>query len=81
MSDEIEYKGYLIDVTCNQSYDPETWDVYVHIIRRSHAGRRQKEFFLSCSSCQDEDEAIERGRAHGKAIIDGKVADCSVDDL
>ena len=76
----IEYKGYIIHATPYQLAKDKSWTINIHIKRHTGSGVNDKNF-SAANTFPTKTEAIKHCLRFGKQIIDGKVKDCTVDDL
>ena len=57
------------------------WTINLGIEQHTSEGVRQKQFQGQKVKCDNETEAVRRCLEFGKAIIDGKISNCSLNDL
>jgi len=81
MNNREEYKGYIIDSAPLRLQETGMWTMNLGIERHTGDAVPQKSFQGKKEKCQDETEAVCRCLAYGRAIIDGKIPNCSVSDL
>jgi hypothetical protein len=79
MSEMIEYRGYFIEPQPSQLIGTNRWEICVEI-HGSPTGVSSKSFYGE-TFVGPEDEALRRGVAFGKDVIDGKVQNCTIKDL
>ena len=76
----VLYKGFEIEPAPNQLRASREWTLHV-FIRRHFGGTMATKNFSGSSRFKTRDEAIENCIDFARQIIDGAVANCSVDDL
>lgn len=76
----IEYKGYEIRAVPYQLADSGEWTVDILIVRDTGTEVKHRKFSAS-NTYETKDNAVRHCFNLGKQIIDGKVKDCSVEDL
>lgn len=81
MNNREEYKGYIIDADPLRLQEPGMWTMNLGIERHTDDAVHRKPFQGRKEKCQDETEAVRRCLVYGRAIIDGKIQNCSVSDL
>jgi hypothetical protein len=77
---EMDYKGYIIEATPFQVRDENkcTCGVVIFKYRANSVSERP---FSSSTTFSSQQEAITQCLNFGKLIIDGKIKNCTVDDL
>jgi hypothetical protein len=79
MNDAL-YKGYVIKATPYQLKESKKWTVNITI--EHHTGERINfKNFSAANTFETKEEAIKHCINFGRRIIDGKIEDCTVDDL
>jgi hypothetical protein len=78
--DEISYEGYLIEAAPYQLAESGEWAMQVNIWRDRGSHRNEKPFCAK-NTFKTKEEAISHCLEFGKQILDGKVENCTVDDL
>ena len=78
--DEMPYKGYLIEATPEQLAESGEWAIRV-CIWRDRGSHTNEKIYSAGNRFKTEEEAIPRCFEFGKQVIDGKIANCTVDDL
>lgn len=78
--DSVHYRGYLIHATPYQLADSGTWTIDISILHDTRDGINIRPFHAA-QTFQTEGEAIQHCIEFGRQIIDGKIENCSVDDL
>jgi len=81
MTDEIPYNGYVIRPEPMELQEAGYWTIKLSIERHTDGAVRAIKFSGTRQPCKNKEEAIKRCHAYGKKIIDGQVANCSVQDL
>ncbi|MCX5818471.1 MAG: HlyU family transcriptional regulator [Deltaproteobacteria bacterium] len=74
MSEEIQYKGFIIIPNPEQLTDSGQWTTYIYIQRHWGSGVSDREFHAS-TTYNNREEAIIRCFEFGKRIIDGTFPD------
>lgn len=81
MTDEVTYKGYVIMPEPMKLQEPGFWTINLSIARHTGEAVRAGKFYGTKQPCKNRQEAIRHCHTYGKRIIDGQVANCSVQDL
>jgi hypothetical protein len=74
------YKDHVIEATAEQSDDSTGWSVSVRIYAHDGSHSNGKVFKPSVKHINQR-EAIKHGFILGQHIIDGRVEDCSIEDI
>ena len=77
--DVISYKGF--EVRARPQQIEERWTIAVEIRRHRRNGRPGSRQFSGEETCPTRKDAVQRGFAYGKQIVDGEIENCSVRDL
>ena len=77
---EISYKGYLIEADPHQLAESGEWTIFVSIYRHRGSRTTEKPFYDE-KRFKTKEEAIQYCFYFARQIIDGKVKNCTVDDL
>ena len=78
----MEYKGYEIDSSTQQLAESGEWTHRVSITKhRDSQGVTNQQFFDTANTFSSKQEADIESIKFGKKIIDGEVANCSVNNL
>lgn len=76
----VEYKGYVIKAAPYQLAKDKSWSINLYIERHTGSYVEMRNF-SAANTFPTEKEAIQHCYNFGMEIIDGKVKDCTVDDL
>ena len=75
-----EYRGYVIDPLPRQLQDSEKWTTNIHI--EHYVGSEVRVHpYHAADTFDTKKEAIEACVEFGRQIIDGKIPNCTVEDL
>lgn len=74
------YRGYEIEAKPAQLVESNRWKIRISIYRHKGSQTTEKPFEAS-NTFETEEEAKTYCLDFGMKIIDGRIADCSVDDL
>lgn len=76
MKTPITHNGYIIYPVSYELRDSGKWTIAVDIMRRTEVRR-----FMAGNQYSTKEEALRSATEFGRAIIDGKVPPCRVDDI
>ena len=78
--EEVAYKGYLIQAIPYQLAESGEWTIRIEIWRDRGNAINAKAFYAK-NRFKTKEEAIPHCFEIGKQIVDGRIANCNVDDL